>query len=123
VIEEALLAISAKKPLYLATFLGGAAEQVSEALEGKPMANDFCPTPLADLYRSPQFQELNGASALDCTVDRLGVWQEFARVGTAQLSVNGLSEGENHELLHTPVIDQVIELVLVGLSRLCKDRN
>ena len=54
VIEEAFLAITDKKALYLAGFLGGATKQVVDAIEGKQMTDDFCrPTPTSRLVRSP----------------------------------------------------------------------
>jgi hypothetical protein len=120
VIEEALLALRANKPLYLATFLGGATDQVVAAIEGKPMTDDFCPPSGLDaLYADPPAKEDDEATSSDRVIDRAAVWNEFRDAGPAKLAeLNGLSAGENDELLHTPVIDRVIELVLVGLSRI-----
>src|SRR5262249_24100765 len=42
VVEEALLAVVNKKPLYVAGFLGGASQQIAEALQRRPMPDDFC---------------------------------------------------------------------------------
>jgi hypothetical protein len=123
VIEEALLAVRANKPLYLASFLGGATEQVVEAVEGRQMTNDFChPTPLQALYEDPPVKEYDRATRYDRVIDRTAVWKEFASAGREKLAAaNGLTIEENDELLHTPVIDRVIELVLIGLSRLWPD--
>ena len=123
VIEEALLAVTGKKPLYLASFLGGAAEQAVNAIEGKQMTDDFCrPTPLQDLYKAPPVKELDGATREDRVIDRTAVWREFAEAGRKKLSeANGLTIEENNELFHTPVIDRVIELILIGLSRIWPD--
>lgn len=120
VIEEALLALTDKKPLYLATFLGGAAEQVVDAIDGKPMGNDFCnPNPLLDLYKAPPVKELDAATRSDRVINRDEVWGAFAEAGRERLAAtNGLTLEENGELLRTPVIDRAIELVLTGLSRL-----
>jgi hypothetical protein len=120
VIEEALLALRANKPLYLATFLGGASEQVVAAIEGKQMTDDFCPPSKADaLYAAPPAKEDDGATIPDRVVDRAAVWNEFRDAGRGKLAeLNGLTLDENDELLHTPVIDRAIELVLVGLSRI-----
>ena len=120
VIEEALLAVTSKKPLYLATFLGGAAEQVVDAIEGKPIRDDFCkPTPLLDLYKAPPVNELDEATSGDRIIDRYAVWEAFAKTGREKLAAtNGLTLDENRELLRTPVIDRAIELVLTGMSRL-----
>lgn len=120
VIEEAFVAVTANKPLYLAGFLGGAAEQVIDAIEGKQMTEEFCrPTRIQALYNAPPIAEENQATEADRTIDREAVWNTFARAGRRQLAAtNGLTPDENDELHRTPAIDRVIELILVGLSRL-----
>jgi hypothetical protein len=120
VIEEAFLAVTDKKPLYLASILGGATEQVVDAIEGKQIREDFCrPTPLQGLYDDPPVRELDGATYDDRVIDRAVVWKQFAGTGREKLAAsNGLKIEENDELLHTPAIDRAIELVLIGLSRL-----
>jgi hypothetical protein len=119
VIEEALLAVNGNKPLYLASFLGGATEQVVDAIEGNQMTSDFCSsTPLLGVYENPPVKELDAATKSDRIIDRTAVWKEFSEAGREKLATaNGLTIEENVELFHTPVIDQVIELVLIGLSR------
>lgn len=118
VIEEALLAMRDNKPLYLAGFLGGATGQVIDAIEGKLMPDDFCATSPLRLYQEPPTREVDPETHDDRTIDRDAVWREFAESGRAKLvATNGLTEEENDALLHTRVIDQVIELVLIGLSR------
>ncbi len=120
IIEEALLTVRQNKPLYLAGFLGGAAEQVVDAIEGRQIRDDFCPpAPILDCYLNPPVHERDQATQADRVIDRTGIWQEFAQTGTARVSAaNGLSVDENRELFRTPVIDRVIELVLIGLSRI-----
>jgi SLOG cluster2 len=119
VVEEALLAVRSNKPLYLAGFLGGATGQVIDAIEGKRMPDDFCPAPPEDLYQRFSNGEFDNANDPDCVIDREAIWNEFVEAGVERLAaVNGLKVEENQALLHTPVIDQVVELVLIGLSRL-----
>lgn len=120
VIEEALLAFRHNKPLYLARILGGASEQVAEAVEGKEMTNDFCrPTAIERLYQQPPVNETYRATRDDRTIDRVAVWREFAEAGRQRLAgTNGLTIDENGELLQTPVIERAIDLVLTGLSRI-----
>jgi hypothetical protein len=119
IVEEALLAIRSDKPLYLAGSLGGAAEQVIDAMEGKGMPEDFCPRPPEELYQRFSTRELDNGTLSDRIIDREAIWNEFAEAGVARLAkANGLTVKENEELLHTPVIDQVVELVLTGLSNL-----
>jgi hypothetical protein len=120
VIEEAYLAIRDNKPLYLAGFLGGATEQVVDAIEGKKMTDDFCrPTPLQGLYEAPAVKESDGTTRDDRVIDRAAVWKAFAEAGRKNIAAaNGLTMEENDELFHTPVVDRAIELVLIGLSRI-----
>jgi hypothetical protein len=120
VIEEALLALRANKPLYLATFIGGASAQVAAAIEGEQLTDDFCPPSSVDaLYADPPAKEADQGTTPDRVVDRASVWKEFRDAGLAKLAeLNGLTLDENGELLRTPVIDRAIELMLVGLSRI-----
>jgi hypothetical protein len=120
IIEEALLAVQQNKPLYLASILGGATEQIVEAVEGAAMPADFCaPTAIERLYQQPPVNENDAATRNDRTIDRNAVWRAFAEAGSARIAeANGLSVRENDELLHTPVVERAIELVLTGLSRL-----
>lgn len=120
VIEEAFVAVTERKPLYLAGFLGGAAEQVIDAIEGKGMTDDFCrPESIHDLYNTPPIREGSQATEADRIIDRNAVWHSFAEAGRERLAAaNGLTLQENDELHRTTVIDRVIELVLIGLSRL-----
>jgi hypothetical protein len=120
VIEEALLAVQQNKPLFVAGILGGASEQVVEAVEGREMPEDFCgPTPIQRLYQQPPVNETNVDTYADRVVDRTAVWREFAETGKRQLAErNGLTIEENHELLHTSVVERAIELVLIGLSHI-----
>jgi hypothetical protein len=123
VIEEALFAVRERKPLFLASLLGGATEQVVNAIEGKQITDDFCrPTALQDLYNEPPIRELDRTTRLDRVIDRTAVWTEFVDTGRQKLATaNRLTIEENDELFHTPTIDRMIELVLTGLSRLRPD--
>jgi hypothetical protein len=117
IIEEALLSVRLRKPLFISSVLGGAARQIIDAIEGRQMPDDFSPTPLQAIYnrfRNPERDATNP----DCVVDRIGVWKEFSIQPNVLARINGLSDQENEELFHTAVIDRVIELVLTGLSRL-----
>jgi len=109
-----------KKPLYLAGFLGGATEQVVNAIEGKEMKDNFChPTPLQNVYKEPPVEERDAATRDDRVIDRTAVWKVFAEGGHKNLAlINGLTLEENREHFHTPVVDRAIELVLIGLSRI-----
>jgi hypothetical protein len=119
-IEEALLAVRQNKPLYLASLLGGASEQVIASVEGQAIPHDFCPpAPIEQLYRQPPVYGDDPEPGPDRTIDRAAVWREFSEAGREGIArINRLSIEENNELLRTPVVERAIELVLTGLSRL-----
>jgi hypothetical protein len=123
VIEEALLAVQSGTPLFLAGLLGGATKQVIDAIERKEMPDKFCQrTQVNDLYKSPPFVETDPATKPDRVVDRTAIWAAFMQTGVSKLAaVNRLTEDENQDLFHTPVLDRVIQLVLMALSRLRTD--
>ena len=122
VIEEALLAVQQKKPLYLAGLLGGATRQIVDSLQGKPMPEDFCRhTRVNDIYADPRLStiERDLLTLVDHEINPQSVWTTFRQLGFRGLTEsNGLKEDENIELSQTPILDRVIQLVLVGLSRL-----
>ncbi len=120
VIEEALLALRSRKPLYLAGFLGGATQQVANAIAEKKMPEDFCPlTEADDLYDKPPMKESDASTWNDRKIDRDAVWSEMRQVGRKQFAaMNGLTVEENEELFHTHVLDRVVELILTGVSQL-----
>jgi hypothetical protein len=119
-VEEALFAVQQNTPLYLASLLGGASEQIVAAVEGITMPEDFCePTRIAQLYKHPPIDEANPGSATDRIIDRDAIWRAFSEMGRERIARNnGLSVEENNELLRTPVVERAIELVLTGLSRI-----
>jgi hypothetical protein len=119
-VEEALLAVQQNKPLYLASLLGGASEQIVAAVEGAAMPEDFCaPTRINQLYQHPPANENNPGTRADRIIDRDAIWREFVEAGRGRIvQNNGLSIEENNELLRTPVVERAIELVLTGLSRI-----
>jgi hypothetical protein len=119
VIEEALFALKAGKPLYLAGLLGGVTQQLIDAVEGKRMPDDFCgATRVGHLYERPPIEDLDIATMDDRQIDREEVWEEFVKAGRGGLAdAAKLASSEVRDLFHTGVLDRVIELVLISLSR------
>lgn len=118
VIEEALLTLRSHTPLYLSGLLGGATQQVVDALDGKVMPDAFCsPTAVHDSYNHPPIDEHDPATLADRRMDRRDLWAELSRARVTILEANRLTRRENEELTRTPVLDRVIQLVLTGLSR------
>jgi hypothetical protein len=120
VIEGAYLAVRIGRPLYVAGLLGGASQQVVEAIKGGKMSGDFCDperTPARDLYKNPPVQE-SPETADDRMAERERVWQAFVKLGVKGIAAaNKLSVAQNEELFHTPALDRVMGLVLISLSR------
>ena len=121
VVEEAYLAVKARKPLYIAGLLGGAAQQVIAAIEGAEIPDDFCDpkrTPPLDVYEHPPFKE-SADTEDDRVLNREIVWKAFAETKPEGIAAaNGLTVEQNRELFHTPVLDRAIELMLAGLAQL-----
>lgn len=119
IVEEALLAVRENKPLYLSGLLGGATEQVIAALNRGEMPEDFCPASnVTRLYEQPPIRETSPETRDDRELNSAAIWREFGEAGYEGLSRNnGLTAEENRELHHTRVLDQVVELVLIGISR------
>jgi hypothetical protein len=125
IVEEALLAVGQNKPLYLASILGGASEQLADAVEGRAMHDDFCePTSVTELFQNPPVAETYNATNGDRIINRDAVWNEFATRGRLGIAAaNRLTIEENDELLRTPVVERAIELVLTGLSRIRREQR
>jgi hypothetical protein len=118
VIEEALISLEGRKPLYLAGVLGGATQQLIQALMGEPMPDDFCPPTKTNLYSNPPILERAAETRIDRNVNREAVWKAFHGHGIKGVAANnGLSEEQNFRLFQTTVLDEVIQIVLIGLSR------
>ena len=90
VVEETLLALAAKKPVFLVGGFGGCARAIAEVLG------------LAERW----------AASRDAWDGR----EQFQGRTAAQLN-NGLTLEENRELANTPDVDRAITLVLTGLRR------
>lgn len=119
VIEEALLSLEYHKPLYLIGVLGGATHQLIQAIMKKPIPSDFCPeTAIHCHYSSPPIRVTESETERDGLAAREAIWEEFSTYGIHSLAKdNGLNEEENLLLFQTNAIDEAIQTVLIGLSR------
>jgi hypothetical protein len=113
IVEEAYLAVSAGKPLFVSSLLGGAAHWIVRALERQEKSDELPVNSEVDsLYRDPPVPNRGGE---DCVINSRLVWEALAARGPDGLR-NGLTHEQNLELFHTPVVERVIELMLIGLS-------
>lgn len=119
VLEEALLTLRARKPLFLIGAFGGAARLTIDTLLGQPREE------LSNKWGAkyvPRWEEL---TRLDAD-GRLGmqtpeeIGDELRKFGAAGVSAvlgNGLSESENEELFYGTQPMRMVELILRGIAR------
>lgn len=119
VIEEALLSLEYRKPLYLIGALGGVTHQLIQAIRNKPMPIDFCTeTEIHCHYSNPPIGVTESETKRDGLAAREAIWEEFSAYGINRLAENnGLNEEENLLLFQTTTLDEAIQTVLIGLSR------
>jgi hypothetical protein len=114
VLEEALLAIRAQRPVYLIGAFGGCARLILDALDGIERAE------LTSAYHQalPHGPELKKLYA-----DRNLKWDEFEDIAVELKGIgisglkNGLSVDENRELANSRSAERIVELVLHGLQQ------
>lgn len=113
VLEEALLAIRAERPVYLVGAFGGCARLVLDAFEGisRPELqwDHQRVAPYSDELRKLYEQRGEAWDEYDTIAD------ELRARGLAGLK-NGLSEDENRELATTRSAERIVELVLRGIQ-------
>jgi hypothetical protein len=123
-LEEAYLALRAAKPLFLLGAYGGSTRAIIELVEGgspESLTLDFqCQD---EAYRQ-LVEEYNSRAAAKHElgiepIDYESVNRTFREAGTAGLR-NGLDAEGNRRLFHAVDPDEIIHLVLKGLSNLSK---
>jgi hypothetical protein len=116
VLEEALLSLRAKKPLYLAGIWGGAAERTIALLRGEKRTwlEEMSTTGSMLSDWPPQFANAysryiaNSVQAISHTF----------QVGVEGLAkANFLTVSENEQLFKSQSIDEIVELILAGMYR------
>jgi hypothetical protein len=116
VVEEAILTLTAGKPLYLCGAFGGAAALTIELLEGR--------VPSAFTWDYQQ-RAPHAAGMRDIYVQQGLEWIDYpqlartcADIGVAGLSkTNRLTAEENRELFRTRDVPRIVELLLAGMTR------
>ncbi|MGH7982222.1 MAG: hypothetical protein ACREFF_03635 [Candidatus Udaeobacter sp.] len=119
VIEEAYLAVEHSKPLYLSGLLGGASRNLIQIIENRQITGDFFPpASVALLYDKPPIRDA-GVVAEVKLLSPGNITRSFQDLGLEGLSrMNGLTVDENTKLFHSPAVDDVVGLMLLGLARL-----
>jgi hypothetical protein len=117
VLEEALLSIQYKKPLYIIGAFGGCARLIIDAIEGYPREELTWKYQSAIPY-SDEVRKLYKEYKLS--------WKEFEDIASMlqqrgyQCLNNGLSVDANRELASTRSVERIVELIFSGLNRVTK---
>jgi hypothetical protein len=114
VLEEALIAIRAERPIYLVGAFGGCARLVFDALEG----NSRPELKWEHQRAAPYSEELRTLYKQygETWDDYDAIADELKARGLSGLT-NGLTEDENRELATTRSGERIVELVLRGIQR------
>lgn len=114
VLEEAVLSVRAKRPVYLIGAFGGCARLVIDALQGR----DRHELTWEFQRAAPHSHELR-----QMYLDRGQPWDDYENIASELRDLglgglkNGLTVDENHELATTRSADRMIELILAGLQK------
>jgi len=120
-VEEALLTLQAKKPLFLLGGYGGASQAICQALQGQQpetltksyqCRNESYKTLLQEFNQRIAEQQLDQAP-----IDYQALVKSFAEIGINGLN-NGLTDQENRVLFTTINAEEAIGLILTGLARI-----
>lgn len=121
IVEEALLALDAGKPVYVLGGFGGAAATLADLLSGATPPGF---THAAIAARDPGYAGMTAfldaevsARSLPETlrIDYAAIAERLQRLGVAGLN-NGLSEADNRALMRVQDIDEAVWLILKGLA-------
>ncbi len=119
VAEEAMIALAAGVPLFVAGGFGGCGRLIARTLEGEN------PEELSVSYQRTHtdgYPELfDAATNANTRPDYNALIADLSSRGVGGLR-NGLSENENRRLLATNDVDELIALILHGLFRIAGDR-
>ena len=121
VLEEALLALRSKKPLYLVGGFGGCTRSIVQALKGD------APKAFTEAVQStdPLFAAMAARYQADANegkgarIDYAGELAYLQSAGLAGLN-NGLSEEQNEILSNSRNLPEIVYLILKGLSECLK---
>jgi hypothetical protein len=123
VVEEVLLAIRRRQPLFIAGGFGGAAQLVADAIEGKQPAHlrrqyqENMDQPYLETLRLYELRRKQSPNLDLSDMDYTAAASELEKYGVQGLAAtNGLTEQENHELFMTGSVDAAVYLTMKGLS-------
>lgn len=116
ILEELLIALEQKHPVYLVGAFGGITKDAIDALSGKQpdsFSNEYYFDNVDYKNMLTLFNEKHPDNIIDYK-KRLSTLQAIGLKGIAEQ--NGLSEAENLRLIITPHISEIVYLILKGLT-------
>jgi hypothetical protein len=117
VLEEGLLVLDARKPLYLAGALGGATRLLIDGLEGRDrpeFGSEWARSTIPAYDAVSEIYRRNGFPLP--TPEEVGTrLAEVGSAGPAQALCNGLDDVQNRELFKSTDPFRIVELILTGL--------
>lgn len=120
VIEEAWISLKAKKPLFLIGGFGGAARAVSDQLsevERLEFTEDWAEQNIPDYELTKALYDQHGGQFMSLAQIGANI-KEYRQSGFTVALKNGLNDLENQELIFSTDPRRIVELILMGLSRL-----
>lgn len=116
VLEEFLIAIEKEKPIYLIGGLGGLCNKLCSTILNSKLAEEF--TEEWQNNHNPAYSELqNIASEKSQEADYDKIKNTLTSLTITDLAQkSGLNEVEYRRLMETPFVDEVVHLILKGLS-------
>jgi len=120
IIEEVLLAIRRRQPLYIAGGFGGAARLAASAMDGrrpKYLTRGYQESISQSYAETLRFYEDRQTQFALPDVNFGHIASELEEYGVAKLAaINGLTESENRELFSTGSVDAALHLTMKGLA-------
>lgn len=120
VLEEALLMIKAKKPIYLIGMFGGASRLLIDVIEGNKrdeLTTDWVCGHIDDFKDALQVYKESGIEFLTPgQIEKKLI--EYAKQDLSAILNNGLSNEENRELFYSNNPRRMLELILQGMKNL-----
>jgi hypothetical protein len=129
VLEEALFAYKAGKPLYISAALGGASKAMADAILQRRLSDEarelfFTPPLMVPIITSQSADHALQPIELASTADDWSALSEFQSIQITRLAAQaGLLEDELLNLLTTPEPQRVMGWVIAGMGRLIAQRG
>jgi SLOG cluster2 len=123
VLEEILIAIDNKKPIYLLGGFGGVVKEVCESITSKAVT-----TPLTEKWQISQdgdYQNLQAQAAIDSNhADYRQIAAVVEGIDIGEQAVRaGLAKEEYVRLLKSPFVDECVHIIIKGLRNLASPKK